>query len=322
MFTLLSFQACSLAQEKDSFSLVINTMPLKYEEDKGGYLIDTKGILRFGQYSQASMFSKKYGKIEGPIASAWYITRSSLNEKEIILKHCGNYPIKPKEYLVYSNIKNKSKNEINEIEFQWKNYHIDSNLHGDCRFKVKKEYIEPSYSNQYYYVKALPNLKITYPKKHERHASWQAIVFKGRVGDLTSEALTSEQKNNLEDLRAHKCYKWSRFLGVPQKACYDLQGKDSSIYYGIRQELFKENKSSAKYSVNTEHLRDIRIYPPVKWTEIKGIKINKEMYDYVYQQCRQGKDYCHFNNYKGSLTKEQKEYIKTVTWKTDKVYEK
>lgn len=301
---LLNIQACNTKKEDRTIGVLSNTMPLKYDKEDGGYLTDTKGILRFGQY-HVSFWNKYNGEVKGPIASTWFIERA-INGKPDYFKECGE-KLRFEEWE-----KTVEKQKETESWDDWyKPYFEIGTKRSKCIKKVKAKF-ESEKSYKYFYSKSLQNHKIIYPIRTKRHAAWQFIIYKGRVGDLSLEALTPKQKEDINKLRSHKCYKW----GDPQ--CYDLPGEDSNLYYGVREELYKKEKSTAKISVETEYLHDIRVSSPIKWTEIEGIKINKDMYNYVYQECRKGERYCHFNNYKGNLTPEQKEYIQKVKWTSDK----
>lgn len=155
---------------------------------------------------------------------------------------------------------------------------------------------------------------INYPKKSDLHYRWNDSLFIGGVNDLAIEAIPDEYKNNLEQLRSHKCHKWGAKVN---HTCYDLPNGDKNIYYAIREELYIKDEDG-KQKPN-RYLMDVRVSEPLDWIEINGIEIDKEIYEYIDKTCKDP-FFCHLNNYTGTLSQEQKDYVEKVKWSKDKVW--
>jgi hypothetical protein len=302
--TVLFLSAC--AEEYDDKVFWVNLYSMHTLEDKnnGGKYVDSNSILRVGQYNNIERIFQKYkGPIKGSIVSVWRVTRLP-NGKADYNGICGKEPKTPKNY------------QDESYDRDYEQYWVIEGNRRACAKKLRTQ-DELDKVNQYFYSRSKPTHEVSYPPRTLNHSHWEATVYNGRVGDLSPEALTKEQKNNLDKQRSHKCYKWGN--SSRGNTCYDLEGSDSSSYYTIREHLSRK-KSTKKGVVSSgwEGLSDIRISPPQTWVEIKGITINKAQYDYLYEVCKKGQAYCHLNNYKGKLTKEEQEYVKSVTWSEDK----
>ena len=296
---LILFTSCENNNGEDKvFWVNLKGMYPEYVKNEGGIYINWDSILYVGQYTNNKRIFQKYqGPIKGSIVSVWSISRLK-NGKPKFDEICGEEKKRPTDY--------SDKN----YDRDWNNYLDEEEKRWDCihelQEKAKKQTIY-----RYYYARSEPSHKIIYPTKTKRHSNWQVSVYNGRVGDLQRVALTSEQKKNLSSFRKHKCYKW----GNEERGydCYDLNGSKSSIYYTIRENLYKEtSKEEGVLSSSWEGLKDVRYSKPQNWIEIKGIELNKEQYTYLKEVCKKGEKYCHLNNYKGKLSKEQQEYVNTV----------
>ena len=302
-FIILIFLACGEKYDDKVFWVGTFEMPILEDKNNGGKVIDVQNITYAGQYNNKEKTFQKYkGPIEGSIVSVWEIVRLP-NGKLDYEAICGEEPIKP-------------------INYSDKNYDDDYETYRKKRNKLHACYkqvtakMELNKVHKYFYARSKPSLQITYPPRTKRHSHWQVTIYNGRVGDLTPEALTQEQKNNLNKLRQHECYQW----GSTKRGdiCYDLEGEETSLYYTIREHLYSPPAKDGVVSSQWEGLKDIRISPPQKWIEIKGMSINKEQYDYLKEVCQKGEEYCHLNNYNGKLTKSEKEYINSVKYDNDK----
>ena len=299
----ITFTACAEKHDDKTFWVKLyNTTPT-YDKTNGGKFVSMDSVLRVGQYNNLEKIFQKYkGPIKGSIVSVWSVTRLP-NGKADTYGICGNQVESPTNYLEKSYDSDNYK------------YKMKRTKRKNCVKKLQAQ-DELDKVNQYFYARSKPSLKITYPPKTPNHSHWEATVYNGRVGDLTPEALTQEQKDNLHKLRKHECYKWSS----PKRGsdCYDLEGNDTSLYYTIREHLSSPPTKDGVLSSQWEGLKDIRISPPQKWVEIKGISINKEQYDYLSEVCKKGEEYCHLNDYTGKLTKAEKEYMDSVKYGSDK----
>jgi len=278
-----------------------------YEKNEGGKLIDSESVLHVGQYTNNKRIFQKYqGEIKGSIVSVWSISRLQ-DGKPKFDEICGKRKRKP-EYIVALGKEKEEKD--------WAEYSQYRDKRWDCVKKLQAKAKQQTIYT-YYYARSKPNHKVIYPTKTKRHSNWQVSVYNGRVGDLQRIALTKEQKKNLSSFRKHECYKW----GNEERGydCYDLNGSDSSLYYTIRENLYKRtSKEEGVLSSSWEGLKDVRYSKPQNWTEIKGMALNKEQYTYLKEVCKKAEGYCHLNNYKGKLTSTQKKYIQGVKSKEDK----
>ncbi len=307
-FIILTFSSCGEKYDDKVFWVNLYSMhPLDDKKDGGKY-VDSNSILRVGQYNNIERIFQKYkGEIKGSIVSSWEIIRLP-NGKADYDAICGYEHIKP-EYIVALG-KEKRKKDLSE------HYRIERKR-WDCIEKLQAQE-EKDKVHKYFYARSKPTHKVIYPQRTKRHSHWEVTVYNGRVGDLSPEALTQEQKNNLDKLRKHECYKW----GNSQRGndCYDLEGNETSLYYTVREHLSSPPSEDGVLSSQWEGLSDIRISPPQKWIEIKGISINKDIYNHLTTVCKKGEEYCHLNNYTGKLTKLEKEYINSVKSDDDKKY--
>ena len=300
----LTFTACAEKHDDKVFWVNLYSMHTLDDKQNGGKYVDSNSVLRVGQYNNVERIFQKYkGPIKGSIVSVWSVTRLPNGEADTY-GICGKRPVEPKNY------------QDERFDENWEDYMLQRKKRRTC---VKKLLAQDALDkvSQYFYARSKPSLKITYPARTPNHSHWEATVYNGRVGDLQPKALTQEQKDNLDKLRKHKCYKygstWKDFY------CYDLEGNDTSLYYTIREHLSsKTANKEGVLSSQWEGLKDIRISPPQKWVEIKGISINKEQYDYLSEVCKKGEEYCHLNNYTGKLTKAEKEYMDSVKYGSDK----
>jgi hypothetical protein len=302
---LLLFSACNNTKENDKvFWVGAYEMHPKYDKEQGGQLIGSDSLVYIGQYSNKYSILQKYkGPIKGSIVSLWSIARLP-NGFPDENKICGKAEKHPENYL--------DKNYDFISEQYWKKRKKRKECVKKLMAKTEKETIY-----RYYYARSKPSHKIIYPPRSPRHSNWQVTVYNGRIGDLQPVALTEEQKKHLSLFRKHKCYKYGNAKRGYE--CYDLPGSDSSIYYTIRENLYKKApKEKGVYSSSWEGLDDVRYSKPQKWTEIKGIQLNKEQYDYLKKVCKKGEAYCNLNNYKGELTKAQKAYVESVKHNYDK----
>ena len=312
LFIILILQGCS-NKEEEKYSFVVMTIPPLYDEQKGGYLIPSVNyeygsdtMSRFGdRYGSIITRYKNDGLIEEPLRSLWKIVRNPDGHRADYSK-CGEEPKYP----------NYQKGMTDEYHEKLKiTYRKGKKLYDQCTDKIYN-YYNSKYTNEYFYARMPQDYKLIYPKtKSSRHASWQITLFNGRVNDLTPDSVPN--KYNLDELNSHKCQKWG---GRATPLCYDLPGEDKNLYYSIREELYHKTQSDAKYSTSTESIKDVRISPSLDWYEIKGIKIDKTIYDYLFERCKSGWKFCHLNDYEGDLTAEQKEYVKTVKWEEDKTW--
>lgn len=306
LFIILILQGCS-NKEEEKYSFVAMTIPPLYDEQKGGYLVaEGKVITRLGdRFGSIISRYKNDGLIEEPLRSLWKIVRSPDGHRANY-SSCGEKP----------ELKSWTKGVTDEEWELRKNiYDNEYDKYRNCIREVSNKYNSKK-STEYFYARMPQDYKLIYPKtKSPRHASWQITLYNGRVNDLTPDSVSDKYRNNLNELNSHKCQKWG---GRATPLCYDLPGSDENIYYSIREELYHKTKSDAKYSTSTASLSDVRVSPPLDWHEIKGIKIDKKIYDYLFERCKSGWKFCHLNDYKEALTKEQKEYIENTKWSQDK----
>ena len=157
------------------------------------------------------------------------------------------------------------------------------------------------------------NHLVVYPKKSDLHYRWNLSFYVGGVNDLKLKAVPDEYKNRLEQLRVHNCHTW----GGIDNNCYDLPNGDKNIYYALREELYIKDEDG-KQEPN-RYLMDVRVSEPLKWIQIDGIEINQEIYEYIDKVCKES-FFCHLNNYTGTLSQEQKDYVQKVKWSKDEVW--
>jgi len=277
--------------------------PLIVNEE--GTFIDGDAHAKVGQYSGFGDIMQKYkGPIKGSIVSTWKVVRLKGGKPDWD-KLCGK---EPRE-------KNYTSNEItDEYERVKREREENDKITNKVRICVKKHQAinKANEKTHYFYARTTQTHKITYPIKHKRHSHWEAIVYHGRVGDLTDEAIEPEDLANISQFRTHLCTKYGSSV---QNVCFDLPGEDKNLYYSIREvKIAKKNPELNGYQPQWESIMDVRISAPTPWTEVEGIEIDKEMYEYLKDECYQERS-CHLDDYKGSMTKEQRTYVNKVSWK-------
>jgi len=306
---ILVFSSCGEKYDDKVFWVNLYSMHTLDDKQNGGKYVDSNSVLRVGQYNNIERIFQNYkGPIEGSIVSVWRVIRLP-NGKAKYSSICGKRQREP-EYIVALGEEKREKD--------WQEYMNNYRKRNNCVKKLQAQ-DELDKVQQYFYARSKPTHKVIYPPRTPNHSHWEVTVYNGRVGDLQPKALTQTQKDNLHKLRKHKCYKygstWKDFY------CYDLEGNDTSLYYTIREQLAsKITSEEGVLSSEWEGLKDIRISPPQEWVEVKGISINKEQYDYLSKVCKKGEEFCHLNNYNGKLTLDEKNYIKSVEFDSDKLY--
>ncbi len=306
MALLLLFTGCSMGHKDEYFGVKSKCMPPLHTAD--GDLIDVRSDVWVGQYmNMEGGGSQEFkGMPEGSIGSLWKITyiKGGLPDYD---KLCGKEPVWKdwtREQLLAEGADERWKKE-------WQKYIKKRRRYYSCVDKVQED-AEKRKRSRYFYARSTPDHKIVYQPKKEGHEYWEATIYNGRVSDLTVDALSEEQKKNIKKLRAHPCYKYDELYGVRQKECYDLPGKESSIYYVIRSIPVYRSGLTEDELIEQLSYRDILIAPPVEWTEIEGIEIDKAMYDYLKERCRIGEEFCTLDYYEGPMTQKQREYVKRV----------
>lgn len=306
----LLFVSCESLNSDKYFWTKSKCMPLMEEGNVS--VIDIESKFLVGQYLSHGDITQKYkGKIKGAVAAVWKITRLKGGKPDFD-ELCGNEP-KMSEF--DENI--RTQNEIDKFQYfklrdlEYDKFKITRRNRNNCIRKQQKT-AKKEQRTIYYYARTKANYEVKFPKKAQGHAHWQMSVYAGRVGDLTPEALTAEQLADTSKLRAHKCYRYRKNFGVPNKACYDLPGKDSSLYYTLRAVKYTQNNAHKKvYKSPWESILDVRISPPTPWTEIEGIEIDEKMYKHLDYWCDIEK-YCNFDRYKGSMSEVQRAYVDMV----------
>jgi len=289
----LLFVSCESMNNDKYFWTKSKCMPLM-DDGKGNKVIDIKSKLLVGQYLSHGDITQKYkGKIDGAVTAVWKISRLK-GGKPNFNELCGKI------------ISFTAALKLNDNEY--KNYTISRNSRRTC-IKKHQEKAKKEQKTTYYYARTKVNYEVKFPKKEQGHSHWQMSVYAGRVGDLTPEALTAEQLADTSKLRAHKCYRYRNNFGVPNKACYDLEGEDSSLYYTLRAvKHAKYDPSKKGYKAPWESILDVRTSPPTSWTQIEGIEIDEKMYEHLNYWCDIEK-YCNFDKYKGKMSEKQRAYV-------------
>ena len=307
MALLLLFTGYSMGHKDEYFGVKSKCMPPLHTAD--GDLIDVRSDVWVGQYmNMEGGGSQEFkGMPEGSIGSLWKITYIKGGPPDYD-KLCGKEPKKPRRW-TQEEWKQSGAKEKREKE--WEEYIKKRRRYYSCVEKVQED-AEKRKRSRYFYARSTPDHKIVYQPKKEGHEYWEATIYNGRVSDLTVDALSEEQKKNIKKLRAHPCYKYDELYGVRQKECYDLPGKESSIYYVIRSIPVYRSGLTGDELIEQLSYRDILIAPPVEWTEIEGIEIDKAMYDYLKERCRIGEEFCTLDYYEGPMTQKQREYVKRV----------
>jgi len=302
--TMLLLVGC--VGEDEYFWIKSKTFPMV--QNKEGELIEIKTIRHVGQYNNFADISQSYqGPIKGAIVNVWKVTRLKGGKTDLD-KVCGERP-KLAEYI--PNMDKVKREKEKEIYFKEKNRVWDCYEQHQAKDKANEK-------TRYYYERTPKQHKIAYPQKGERHSHWELTLYGGRVGDLSSEAIEPEELANITQFRTHLCSKYGSSM---QNICFDLPGKDHNAYYTIREVKYsdpnrkREAGESPDYHPVWEDLYDVRISAPTPWIEIEGIEIDEKMYQYLEKECRYGEEFCHLDKYKGSMTKEQRAYVKKVSWK-------
>jgi len=297
---LLLLSACEKTPKDEDFVIKSKLMPPLHTVD--GEMIDGSADVWIGQYGNMEGGSTQpfEGMPKGSIGSFWKVTYLKGGKPDFD-KLCGERP-KHKEYT-----RDELINESDRIERERAMYYKVKGERWDC-YKKEQAKSKKREITHYYYARSKPKHTILYGKKKPDHGNWEATIYSGRVGDLTVDALSSEQKKNLGKFRSHHCYQFGSTRRGEK--CYDLPGKESNIYYTVRS-MSKYRNDMPEEEDNrwwNEYL-DIRIASPVKWTEIEGIEIDKPMYDYLKDHCGYGETLCVLDQYKGKMTAKQKSYV-------------
>ena len=175
--------------------------------------------------------------------------------------------------------------------------------------------IDTDTTTHYYYARSSPQHTILYPNKPEGHFYWRADMFLGRISTLREIALTEEQKKNKDKLIQEPNHQGTIYYAIP--------GKSSSFHYVLRSQPKSQGRNSPLKEFNGQplfwgELLNPQESTPVQFTEIEGIVINKDIYEYLFFKCERAEHFCHLNDYEGLVTKEQQNYIQKVKWDTDK----
>lgn len=297
----------SLLYSNSKYTVTTYFEPLRYDETNGGYMIrdSERAIMRFIPTDKEN--NKKTQSIysELPLASYWKVGRNSLGMKPDYSK-CREEPKYPDD------LEYKTWGERESLP-KYINYKKISTEYEECTSNVTQTF-DSQTKYKYYYARMPENHLVDYPKKSDLYYRWNLSFYVGGVNDLAIEAVPDEYKNSLEQLRSHKCHKWGASVN---HTCYDLPNGDKNIYYALREELFIKDKNG-KQEPN-RYLMDVRVSEPLKWIQIDGIEINQEIYEYIDKTCKES-FFCHLNNYTGTLSQEQKNYVEKVKWSKDKVW--
>jgi hypothetical protein len=277
--------------------------PLRYDESNGGYSIRESNF-RIYDYGADEGKTELQKKPTNPYLGYWKVGRNSLGIDPDYTK-CGEEPKYPDdlEYKTWNERENLPKYiNYKKIKFEY----------NACTSNVTQTF-DSQTKYKYYYARMPQNHLINYPKKSNLHYRWNHSFYVGGVNDLKLKAVPDEYKNSLEQLRVHNCHTW----GGIDNNCYDLPNGDKNIYYAIREELYIKDEDG-KQKPN-RYLMDVRVSEPLKWIQIDGIEINQDIYEYIDKVCRDP-FFCHLNNYTGTLSQEQKNYVEKVKWSKDKVW--
>ncbi|MBP9479768.1 MAG: hypothetical protein KBF12_14290 [Sebaldella sp.] len=278
--------------------------PLRYDEANGGYVI-RESKFRAIDYKTNERDKELQKKPTNPYVAYWKVGRNSLGMKPDYSK-CGEEPKYPDD------LEYKTWGERERLP-KYINYKKTRTEYEECTSNITQTF-DSQIKYKYYYARMPESHLINYPKKSDLHYRWNDSLFIGGVNDLAIEAIPDEYKNNLEQLRSHKCHKWGAKVN---HTCYDLPNGDKNIYYAIREELYIKDEDG-KQKPN-RYLMDVRVSEPLNWIEINGIEIDKEIYEYIDKTCKDP-FFCHLNNYTGALSQEQKDYVKKVKWNKDEVW--
>ncbi|BAK74049.1 hypothetical protein [Arcobacter sp. L] len=286
---------------KGTYTTTTYFEPLRYDKNNGGYMIRDTERISFSLDLIDKERNKDVQKVPAdiPFLAYWKIGRNPLG-MDPDYKECGEW--------VPSTFSPSSRDISVE---QWDK---ESEIHDEKYSKYKAcrrnitETFNPQTTYKYYYAKMPENHEVIYPAKSDMYYRWNLSFYIGGVNDLSIEAVPNEYKRTLEKLRTHECHKW----GDP--ICYDLPNGDKNIYYAINEEsyIIEDNKKVPK----NRYSMDVRVSEPLNWIEIVGIEINKDMFDYLEKVCKRT-FFCHFNDYPGDLTAEQKDYVEKVKWSKD-----
>ena len=300
----LLLAGCSTGHKDEYFGVKSKCMPPLHTEE--GDLIDVRSDVWVGQYMnmEGGGTQEFKGMPKGSIGSLWKITYIKGGPPDY-KKLCGKRPVWKdwtREQLLAEGAKERNKKE-------WEEYWKIEEKRRACVEKVQAD-AEKRKKSRYFYARSTPDHKIVYQPKKKGHEYWEATIYNGRVSDLTVDALSEEQKRNIKSLDSHPCYRF----GNKRRGdtCYDLPGKESSIYYVIRSIPVYRYGLTEDELIEQLSYRDILIAPPVEWTEIEGIEIDKAMYDYLKERCRIGEEFCTLDYYEGPMSKKQREYVKRV----------
>ena len=312
MFIIIGLEGCSSRSVKGTYTSASYVEPLRYDKDNGGHLVVIIGRNETDYSSYRIRLNDDENNKEEqivfsslPYIAYWRIARNPLGMKPDY-SVCGERPI-----LAEYNLELGKEYRKKEREY----YDKKDTEYRACRKKTTSIF-DSKTVYRYYYAKMREDHKIRYPKKSEMYYRWNINYYIGGVNDLAIEAVPDKYKSKLDELRSHKCHKWG---ASANHTCYDLPNGDKNIYYGLREEqyIIEDGKRVPK----NRYPMDVRISEPIDWVEIEGIEINKDMYDYLERGKNRYTFFMHFNEYKGELTEEQREYIEAVKWDKDRVYE-
>ncbi|BAK74050.1 hypothetical protein [Arcobacter sp. L] len=284
---------------KGTYTTTTYFEPLRYDKNNGGYMIRDTERISFSLDLIDKERNKDVQKVPAdiPFLAYWKIGRNPLG-MDPDYKECGEKPRLAKYKLELGE-------EYREKEME--EYFEKFDLYRACTDNVTETFNSQT-TYKYYYAKMPENHEVIYPAKSDMYYRWNLSFYIGGVNDLSIEAVPNEYKRTLEKLRTHECHKW----GDP--ICYDLPNGDKNIYYAINEEsyIIEDNKKVPK----NRYSMDVRVSEPLNWIEIVGIEINKDMFDYLEKVCKRT-FFCHFNDYPGDLTAEQKDYVEKVKWSKD-----
>lgn len=307
LFTACSSSSFDLKTKSNDYTYTTYVEPLRYDKENGGHLVVIAGenhtdyaVFQFEPTDNQKNKEIQEAYPEFPYTSYWKIGRNPLG-MEPDYSECGEYiPLyKPREGIT-----------IEEREREFEEHQKKRKIQRACENNISETFKSQT-TYKYYYAKMPENHLVHYPKKSVLHFRWNLSFYIGGVNDLKLKSVPEIYKNNLDKLRSHKCHKW----GGIDNTCYDLPNGDKNIYYALREELYKE--INGKKEEPNVALSDVRVSEPLNWIQIDGIEINKDIFDYLEKVCNIGSLVCHLNDYTGTLTQEQKEYIQKVKWKKD-----
>ncbi|BAK74048.1 hypothetical protein [Arcobacter sp. L] len=304
LLLIISFMTgcTALKSNKGSYTTTTYLEPIRYDKENGGHLVvsenNTKHVVfKFRPTDDENNKEAQNGYAEYPFLAYWKIGRNPLG-MDPDYKECGEEPELAKYKLELGKEYREKEMEI---------YYQTKRKYRACTDNVTETFNSQT-TYKYYYAKMPENHEVIYPAKSDMYYRWNLFFYIGGVNDLSIEAVPNEYKRTLEKLRTHECHKW----GDP--ICYDLPNGDKNIYYAINEEsyIIEDNKKVPK----NRYSMDVRVSEPLNWIEIVGIEINKDMFDYLEKVCKRT-FFCHFNDYPGDLTAEQKDYVEKVKWSKD-----